>query len=245
MKAPLHPKPAPALRAESASPDSALEARWQAYLERLHACRLCPTVHSHPVVGAVPGARIYLLGQAPGPKEPVLGRPFAWTAGRTLFAWFATLGVTEAQFRQRVYMGAVIRCFPGKAPAKPAGGNTLAGTPRAKTPGDRKPSRQEIAACSAHLAEELALLRPGLVIPVGRLAIEQLIPCPSLDAVVGRCFHVQRHGQGLDVLPLPHPSGLSRWIQSPQGKARIAQALDLLRHHAAWQETFKDTHRPG
>lgn len=84
--------------------------------EELSACRACatvvgPVVHGPPVVSPV-----LLVGQAPGPREGQIGQPFAWTAGKTLFRWFEeAMGVNEEQFRSRIYMAAVLRCFPGKA----------------------------------------------------------------------------------------------------------------------------------
>ena len=126
----------------------------------LDACKACPkmigpVVHGPPVV-----SRVLLIGQAPGPREGSFGRPFAWTAGKTLFRWFEeALGVDEASFRASVYMAAVARCFPGKA----AGG------------GDRKPDAVEIERCKPFLAREVDILRPGLVLAVGTLAIEQVL----------------------------------------------------------------------
>jgi uracil-DNA glycosylase len=193
------------------------------HLDQVRACRLCPTVQAPPVLGPVPGARVYLMGQAPGPREMTLGRPFAFTAGATLFRWFASIGVDEAAFRARVYMAAAIRCFPGKLPNKQ---------------GDRKPSRAEVAACRPFWECELALLRPGLVLPVGKLAIEQFLPPSTLEEVVGQSFRVERAGHACDVVPLPHPSGLSRWIQTPGGKAAIGRALQRIAAHPDWRATF-------
>ncbi|HME90717.1 MAG TPA: uracil-DNA glycosylase family protein, partial [Myxococcaceae bacterium] len=99
-------------------------------------------------------SRIFLIGQAPGNHEVRLGRPFAWTAGRTLFSWFeSALGVDEETFRRTVYMAAVVRCFPGKA----------------KGGGDRRPAPDEIDRCRRFLEREVALLRPRLLLPVGTL----------------------------------------------------------------------------
>src|SRR5690242_3288170 len=114
-----------------------------------------------PVVSGLPVmSPVMLIGQAPGTREGPAGKPFAWTAGKTMFGWFAEIGLSEEQFRNRVYMAAVCRCFPGKA----AGG------------GDRVPDAGEIERCSVHLHAELALIKPKLVIPVGKLAIAQLYP---------------------------------------------------------------------
>jgi len=198
-------------------------AAWQEHIERLRACRLCSDVFPPPVLGAVPGARVYLMGQAPGPKEVKLGRPFAYTAGKTLFRWFASIGVNEEEFRARVTMAAVIRCFPGKLPNKQ---------------GDRKPSRAEAERCRPHYLTELELLRPGLVLPVGKMAIEQFLPPATLDEIIGRSFRRGDGPRSHDVIPLPHPSGLSRWIQSPESKEMIGQALALIARHPAWVETF-------
>ncbi|MBI4083855.1 MAG: uracil-DNA glycosylase [Candidatus Lambdaproteobacteria bacterium] len=199
------------------------QTEWEAHLARLTGCTRCAGVQGPPVVGAVAGARIYLMGQAPGPRERELGRPFAWSAGKTLFRWFATVGVDEAHFRAAVYMGAVIRCFPGKSPGKQ---------------GDRKPGRSEVLACRDHFEAEFRLLRPALVVPVGRLAIEQFLPCPRLDAVVGQSFPLTRQGHAFTGIPLPHPSGLSRWLQSQAGKRLLGQALELIARHPAWVATF-------
>lgn len=193
------------------------------HLKRLRACRRCPDVQGPPVVGPVPQSRLYLMGQAPGPKERDAGRPFVWTAGTTLFRWFSTLGVSEEMFRQRVYMGAVIRCFPGKLEGRQ---------------GDRRPSRTEISTCTDFHQREFALLRPELVILVGKMAIELFLPAKRLDEVVGRIFSLElAHGR-LEMLPLPHPSGLNRWIQKDPGKSLLHQALDRLGAHPAWQAEF-------
>lgn len=193
------------------------------YLEALHACRACPEVQPPPVVGAVAGARILLIGQAPGPREMEAGRPFVWTAGTTLFRWLAGIGAEEADFRRKAYMGAVIRCFPGK---------------NAGRQGDRAPSRTEIAACRKHWQSEWRRLRPGLVIPVGRLAIAELVPHRKLDEVVGRSFTVEHAGHGATVVPLPHPSGLSTWHKTEPGKTLLARALERLAGHPAWRAAF-------
>lgn len=210
------------------------------HLIQLQACRRCPDVHPPPVVGAVAGAAIMLIGQAPGPREMESGRPFVFTAGRTLFKWIASIGVEEEVFRQRVHMGAVIRCFPGKIP----GGQ-----------GDRKPSRSEVDNCREHYLAELRLLRPGLLLLVGKLAIEQFIPHRRLDEVVGRSFPLhsmhsmhslhplQIEGHPLTAFPLPHPSGLSRWIQAEAGKALLAEALQAIAVHPVWREVFPESAR--
>jgi uracil-DNA glycosylase len=185
----------------------------------LGACRACPkmigpVVHGPPVMSPV-----LLLGQAPGPREGSFGRPFAWTAGRTLFRWFEeSVGIDEETFRARVYMAAVARCFPGKA----------------KGGGDRRPDGEEIAACRTWLAREVALLRPELVLAVGTLAIEQVLGEKApLAAVVGRTRRARWHEWDVDVIALPHPSGASTWHKLEPGKTLLAKALRLVARHPA------------
>ncbi|HYP86803.1 MAG TPA: uracil-DNA glycosylase family protein [Polyangiaceae bacterium] len=188
----------------------------------LRLCRRCDAMHKPVVVGPPLLSELLLVGQAPGDKEPALGRPFAWTAGKQLFKWFATLGVDEAQFRERVYMAATCRCFPGKNPRG----------------GDRVPSETEVEQCRPWLEREIELLRPKLLIPIGRLAIEQFLPARPLVEQVGQTFEVARGRRRIDVIPLPHPSGASTWPRSEPGKSLTARALQLLGRHPAWQATF-------
>ncbi|HET7437772.1 MAG TPA: uracil-DNA glycosylase family protein [Thermoanaerobaculia bacterium] len=186
-----------------------------AHLEQLYSCRACPTVLGAPVTGAVPDARVMLVGQAPGPHEMDERRPFAYTAGKRLFTWFAQhLGLTEAEFRERVYIGAVIRCFPGRDP---------------KAGGDRVPDANEIARCAAHLDRELAMLRPELVIAVGTLASMQLVGIAQLKDAVGRVHRVTRARHSFDLVVLPHPSGRSTWMNKPAHQALFAASMEIIR----------------
>jgi len=174
-----------------------------------------PVVTGLPVVSPV-----MLIGQAPGVREGPLGKPFAWTAGKTMFGWFASLGLGEESFRRRVYMAAVCRCFPGKAP----GG------------GDRVPSVHEIERCSRHLVAEARILRPRLVIPVGKLAIAQLVPgTDKLTEVVGVTRRAALGGVEFDMIALPHPSGASTWHRTQPGKQLLELALAQIASHEAWR----------
>jgi uracil-DNA glycosylase len=185
-----------------------------AHLDALYACRACPNVVGAPVTGAVPGARVMLVGQAPGPHELEHRKPFAYTAGRRLFSWFEEhLGISEEEFRARVHIAAVIRCFPGRDP---------------RNGGDRVPDADEIARCAAHLDRELRLLRPELVIAVGTLAAKQLLGISELRQVVGREHRTSRAGHTFDVIVLPHPSGRSTWTNKKENAALLAKSLELL-----------------
>ncbi len=187
---------------------------------------LGPAVHGPPVA-----SRIFLIGQAPGPHEAELGRPFAWTAGKTLFRWLErATGAVEEEVRARVYIAAVVRCFPGKA----------------KGGGDRVPSPEEIAASRGFIEREIDILRPGLVIPVGRLAIEQVLGRkPPLEEVVGRRLRLHYHGVESDVICLPHPSGASTWFKREPGKTLLEKALALLARHPEVRRAFPRAGRNG
>lgn len=177
-----------------------------------------------PVVGQPVASPILLLGQAPGDKEPVLQRPFAWTAGKTLFQWFSAIGLEEEAFRRRVYMAAVCRCFPGKRPKG----------------GDRVPDGEEIASCRHWLESEFELLRPRLLIPVGKLAITQFVGVDRLSEVIGQQHRIEYRGSGVDMVPLPHPSGASTWHRTEPGKGLLSQAMALIERHPAWRALLHD-----
>lgn len=191
---------------------------------QLDACTLCPKMIGPVVHGPPTLSKVVLVGQAPGPREGALGRPFAWTAGRTLFRWFEeSMGLEEATFRERIFITAVARCFPGKA----NGG------------GDRRPDFDEIARCRTYLGGEVEILQPELVIAVGALAISEVLGKEAarqkLDALVGRVTRTTWHGVLLDVVALPHPSGASPWHKLEPGKTLLAHALAQVKRHPAMQ----------
>jgi len=151
-----------------------------------------------------------LVGQAPGKVESAGGTPFAGRAGTTLFRWLDQAGVDEETARRRIYIAAVTRCYPGPSPSGR---------------GDRVPSREEQDACRIWLERELATIRPKLLIPVGRLAIERFLPNMALDQLIGRAFDVRHAGGKSMVVPLPHPSGASSWIHQDDHPRLLARAI--------------------
>jgi uracil-DNA glycosylase len=188
------------------------------HLAALRACDRCPKMHKPVVVGRAVASRVLLVGQAPGDKEPKLGRPFAWTAGKTLFKWFhGALGWTEDEVRDRIYFAAVCRCFPGKK----------------ETGGDRVPAPGEIANCATWLEREFALLQPALVLPVGKLAIAQFLGEQPLAETIGKKFPITYRGHATECIPLPHPSGASPWHRMEPGKTLLNRALALVAKHEA------------
>jgi uracil-DNA glycosylase len=175
-------------------------------------------MQSTPVSGGAVVSDVILIGQAPGPREPVLERPFAHTAGKTLFRWFEeSCGMNEPAVRSKIYFAAVCRCFPGKS----------------SSGGDRVPAPDEIRNCSSWMDDEIEILQPRLIIPVGRLALTQFIDCEKLEKVIGRKFRVERAGRRFDLIPLPHPSGASPWHKIPPGRQLLDRALKLIARHAA------------
>lgn len=175
-------------------------------------------MHKPVVSGGAVVSKVLLVGQAPGIKEPVAGRPFAWTAGKTLFRWFEeNCGLSENDFRDSIYMAAVCRCFPGK---------TAAG-------GDRVPDNDEIRNCASWLTREVEILKPALVIPVGKLAIQQFIKFDKLNDIIGTKIDVTYGKFRFDIIPLPHPSGASPWHRIEPGKTLLGKAMKLIAAHPA------------
>jgi uracil-DNA glycosylase family 4 len=174
-------------------------------------CRACADagypLESLPVLEGREGQKAYILGQAPGVVEGEERRPWRGRAGQTLRRWLA---MEEAEFYATFYCASVTRCYPGRAP----GGG-----------GDRTPTAREQELCSFWREWELRLLRPRLVVAVGGLAIRQLLGITTLDAAVGERFE---HGDAV-VVPLPHPSGVSRWMNAPENRARVERAVQLIR----------------
>ena len=200
-------------------PPSSIQRRLDFHLSALRACASCPLMHKPVVSGGAVVSKVLLVGQAPGVKEPVLGRPFAWTAGKTMFGWFDRFcGIDESAFRASIYMAAVCRCFPGKNPAG----------------GDRVPNETEIKNCSSWLLKEIAILQPTLVIPVGKLAIRQFMEFEKLADVIGKSFAMDFHGHEFDLIPLPHPSGASPWHRIEPGKTFLKNAMLLIKKHTSF-----------
>jgi uracil-DNA glycosylase len=174
-------------------------------------CRACADagypLESLPV--RAPGAqqRAYLFGQAPGVVEGEERLPWRGRAGRTLRRW---LEVEEDEFYATFYCASVTRCYPGRA---------------ASGRGDRTPTPREQELCSYWREWELELLRPRLIVTVGGLALRRLLGLASLTSCVGERYALDR----TPVVPLPHPSGASGWLNEPANRTRLNRALGLVR----------------
>ena len=188
--------------------------------QRLKNCRKCTTVCGPPVHGPAFKTKLMLVGQAPGVHEGVLGRPFAYTAGKTLFKWLKeSLGSEESEIREMLYFTAIARCFPGKSKSGK---------------GDRVPSKKEIENCSEFIKAEMALVKPEIILAVGKVAMLEVLKdanvtsATPLEDLVGKIFEVTFHGRKVKVVPLPHPSGVSPWPHTEIGKKKLNEALNLL-----------------
>jgi uracil-DNA glycosylase len=159
-------------------------------------------------------ALMMTIGQAPGITEVEVGRPFNAGSGTRLFEWLSAAGIDEAWFRTTQYMTSVTKCYPGRA----KGGG-----------GDRVPSRAEQKLCRHFLDRERHLVDARLIMPIGRLAIELYFDKKlRLNEIIGT---EMRWANGAVIVPLPHPSGASRWHQIAENQALIERAIALIRGH--------------
>ncbi|HXA28164.1 MAG TPA: uracil-DNA glycosylase family protein [Candidatus Angelobacter sp.] len=203
-------------------------------LQRRHrACTRCVDAGwlagARPVFSGRWGQRVMLVGQAPGPVEHEVGQPFSGRAGRQLMRWLVRAGFAdEEDVRRRVYFISATTCFPGRR----AGGG-----------GDRRPSPREVAACSPWREAAMRLVDPPLLIPVGSLGLSLFLP-GTLDDWVGRAVLADGRDAprplgdsiGRVLVPLPHPSGQSRWLNDRARAARLEEALERLRELVPWAE---------
>jgi uracil-DNA glycosylase len=180
----------------------------------LAACRRCADagyqIESAPVVHGGAWRRAYLYGQAPGSVEGAEGAPWRGRAGRALRRW---LELDEEAFYTTFYCASVTRCYPGRT-----GGR-----------GDRTPTPAEQRLCSSWRCEELRLLRPALVLTVGGLAARALVGARSLGECVGKSYLLD----DAIVIPLPHPSGASAWLNDAVNRRRLGKALMHARRELA------------
>lgn len=189
----------------------------QSLHQEMRACRKCQETEHEITPPAIfsgkMGARIMIVGQAPGITEVEAKRPFNAGSGQRLFKWLADAGIEETWFRGTQYMSSVTKCYPGRAPSGS---------------GDRVPSRDEQALCRPFLDREIELINPVLIVPIGRLAINLFYPKgKKLAEIIG----TQKQIDGRWVVPLPHSSGASRWHQIESNRVLIRRAVDLIGEH--------------
>jgi uracil-DNA glycosylase family 4 len=178
-------------------------------------CRACAEagfpLESLPVVQPYTGQRAHIHGQAPGALEGEQRLPWRGRAGQTLRRW---LEMDEDEFYATFYCASVTRCYPGKSPSGS---------------GDRTPTPREQELCSFWREWELRLIRPELILAVGGLSARRLLGLTSLSESIGRRFDLD----GAVTIPLPHPSGTSRWLNDPANRERLAEALAVVKDELA------------
>ena len=184
---------------------------------QLSSCRLCLEagydIFPRAITSGGLGARLMTIGQAPGITEKEAGRPFNAGSGTRLFKWLSEAGIEETWFRRTQYMSSVTKCYPGRANSGS---------------GDRVPTRVEQELCRPYLDQEITLIDPQVIIPIGRLAINLFFfSSLSLAKIIG----TQKQVDDRWVVPLPHPSGASRWHQTESNRALVDQAICLIRKH--------------
>lgn len=153
--------------------------------------------------------RVMIVGQAPGHRSVERGLPFSGPGGGVLAGWLVRAGFAPADFRTQVYITSLTKCDPGP---NPRGG------------GDRKPSPSELALCRPFLLRELELVRPRILLAVGGMAIAALLGSSRMEDLIG----TGAERDGVRILPLPHPSGASRWLNDPAHKTMLSRALAVL-----------------
>jgi uracil-DNA glycosylase family 4 len=124
-----------------------------------------------------------LVGEAPGAEEDRLGEPFVGQAGRLLDNMLAAIGLKRGE---NVYIANVVKCRP---------------------PGNRNPTPEEVAACSPYLLRQVALIRPKLIVAMGRFAVQTLLGTDaSIASLRGRLFRYA----GVPLIVTYHPAYLLR-----------------------------------
>jgi uracil-DNA glycosylase family 4 len=175
---------------------------------------------AHPIFQGHAGQRLMVVGQAPGPSAAQRSVPYSGATGKTLQAWLSRAGFAEGALHRDFYLTSLTKCFPG---------------PATSGKGDRPPSAAEIALCARHLEREIALVQPAIILALGRLSITRLDSStrllPLLE-VVGTIRPASYAGHDFLLVPLPHPSGVSRWLNAPENRERLNTGLRLLQQRA-------------
>ena len=192
------------------------DADWQRAFERIRtgirSCTACVRAgyidRAMPIFQGHTGHRMMIIGQAPAYRT-VETPPYSGASGKKLQAWLEQAGFPYGALYDRFYLTSLTKCFPGSS---------------RNGVGDRAPSSAEVALCSDHLLRELEFVQPELIITLGRLAAARFLGPKPLTALVGQVFECESRR----ILPLPHPSGVSRWLNSPENQSLVDQALSEL-----------------
>jgi uracil-DNA glycosylase len=132
-----------------------------------------------------PEAELFFVGEAPGATEDQQGVPFVGASGRLLDSMLIGAGIR----REDVFVGNVVRCRP---------------------PGNRNPRTRQIAACAGWLAEQLLLVQPRLVVPLGRFALHHFLPGGKVTELQASLQEIPYSGRSIRIFPLMHPAAVLR-----------------------------------
>jgi DNA polymerase len=174
--------------------------------ERAAVCVKCPhlAARRHHVVFGVgnPEARILFVGEAPGEDEDLQGEPFVGRAGQLLTKMIAAMGLTRGD----VYIANILKCRPDM----PAG-----------SPGNRKPTKDEMDTCLPYLRAQIDVIKPAVMIALGATALEGLLgPVGGISKLRGKFLEYR----GIPLMPTFHPSYLLR-NQSNTEKRKVWEDL--------------------
>ena len=180
----------------------------------IRACRRCVAAghipEARPLTAGRADAIFMVIGQAPSRTDHEAGKFFVGPAGRRLREWFLEAGFAPEDFGTRIYNAAITKCFPGRLPGSSK---------------DRAPSRAEQILCHSWLDAEIALVRPQVFVLFGGLAIGTFLSKAPLTELIGQTFEKE----GRLYIPLPHSSGASMWLNAPENRVLLAQAIERLR----------------
>jgi uracil-DNA glycosylase len=187
----------------------------QSLHSQIRACDKCVRsghiAQAGPRVWGTAPADFMVIGQAPSLRDSASEEMYLGPAGLKLRAWLREAGFCDEDFGTAIYMTAITKCFPGRLPCSSK---------------DRAPSRVEQSQCRPWLDAQIELVRPKLVIPFGKMAIDTFLGGKlSLEECVGRAYR----RLGTIFAPLPHSSGASTWLNDPAHREQVDGAIDLIR----------------
>lgn len=149
-----------------------------------HACGLCKT-RKHAIWGeGNPSAEVLLIGEAPGADEDRIGRPFVGKSGQLLDKILAACGFTR---QEHVFLSNIVRCRP---------------------PNNRVPKEEEVNACIHFLYEQIELVDPKIIIPLGATALKRFFKNEGLR--ITKCRGNWIDWENRLVMPVYHPAALLR-----------------------------------
>jgi DNA polymerase len=222
MPAPLEfrptvPMPAPPVAAAPPLASSVAGLDWSALrhaVAECRACRLCET-RTQTVFGVgYPRAHWMIVGEAPGEQEDLRGEPFVGAAGRLLDQMLRALQLTRSE-------PADATLAAENPDALGARHVYIANTLKCRPPGNRNPQADELERCEAFLVRQIELLRPRIILAMGRFAVQSLLRSAE---PVGRLRGRVHAYQGVPLVVTYHPAYL---LRNPADKARAWDDLCL------------------